>query len=339
MPLLLTHFKYHGTELLATTIKGWILKFFVPQGNIDLVLFYDISAISVTDLIKLLKLAPAPSWTAEVDAANMRVTVSGNEAAVLGNGRFVTPHHKTFELVIVPVALTLPKYIIADPSVLNRSDWMRCGCPPYCPPRKSTVEYIQGTRWYSHDLFLEPVIARYKYWLKLDVDIWVFREFPINLVDTLSVSGKVAAHTGKAYNGEGCSNELDVAIRTHQRCSLQRRDPCTSIVSSKEAWWQQDDNVFYTNFVMYEVAFFMRDDVMKLSKYLNEYERGFFKYRWTDQSLAHKVLGVFHGPNETSVALDWSKWRWKKKSFRPKACFWHGKKSYTGKQLAQYTVM
>lgn len=338
VPLLLTHLKYHGTDLLATTMKGWVLKFFKPQGNIDLALFYDVSTISVGDLIRLLRLTPAPSWTATLDTATNTASVSTAEAAVLGNGRFLTPFDKSFEIRILPVSLPLPRYIQADPSLLNRSDWMKCGCPPYCPARRATVEYIQGTRWYSHDLFLEPLVASYTYWLKLDVDIWIFREFPINLVDTLTASGRVSAHTGKAYNGEGCSNDLDVAIRTHRGCSsMKRKDPCDAIVSSREGWWQQDDNVFYTNFVMYEVEFFLRPEVKALGLYLNEYERGFFKHRWTDQSLAHKVLGVFHGPNETAVALDWSYLRWKKKHFRPMASFWHGKSPYTRQQLARFT--
>jgi hypothetical protein len=329
IPLLLTSLEYHGASLLATTIHSWIVHFLVPQRNIDVVIFYDKDAIKLDDLILRLRLKRAnsitttPSTAADFrDGADEVTRLSEGDRALLlgdGGGMFTTPYHATFAIRIHPVRVPLPDYISKNLSLLQEPSWLRCGCPPVCPQKRATVGYVQGTRWYTYDLFLEPIARRYSYWIKLDVDIWFFRPPEFNLVDAMARTGAVFAHTGYIYNGEGCSNDLHKALLSYLA------DRNFSAVSGQQPWWVQDDNVYYSNFVVSSMGFHLNEAHLELSRYLSEYRNGFFRYRWTDQSLFHKVFGVFLGPHENMFALDWSHFRCQKRAFRPKAVFYHSK--------------
>lgn len=433
--LLLTHLEYHGTKLLATTLQGWIKHFFVPQGNVDLIVFVaDDSFVEEADKgnseaeaddetnVRASSLRQHPSAPHRVtqDGVNSKVRqvmdllgatspspVTGDEDGRSPTERFISRSRGTgvpgaervfvkrfdasFVFEVVPIRLTYPDYLVrANFSQLSRPDWLKCGCPPYCPARRATPEYVQGTRWYTHDMFLakSAVLKRHwKYWIKLDVDIWFFRPLPFNLVIAMrrnlivarnqsAASGRprahhgerkdivvspppfgdqfrpmVFAHTGYAYNGGGCSNELHRAIlawcRSHMVTWLgpsgvvvvpllegnlakashdERRAPSSlAPVSDNQSWWVQDDNVYWSNFVVADIDFHTRPDVMALADHLNRYENGFFRYRWTDQSLFHKVFGVFLGPKEADFALDWTFLRCQRGKVRPQAVFYHGK--------------
>lgn len=350
IPLLITHLRYHGTSLLATTLHGWVKHFLASQGNVDLVIAYDVDKVGVAELLSTLRLKQAPDDLAQSMikkiAANSDVREEGQtvrgalrkgivlaeaDAALLGSGWFLTPYSATVVVRVHPVRLPLPLYIQQHPDVLNRSSWMRCGCKPYCPAPRATVEYVQGTRWYTLDMFDEPLITQYSYWIKLDVDIWIFRPVPFNVVERMRGSHAIFAHTGYAYNGGGCSDNLHRAIL--QWCG----ESGVSIVSNASGWWRQDDNVYYSNFVVSAMGFGVSEEHLRLSRFLSEFPEGFFKHRWTDQSLFHKVFGVFLGPSESDFALDWSWMRWQKGAYRENALFWHSKQSKGKRILSQWT--
>jgi hypothetical protein len=326
VPLLLTSLSYHGSSLIATTIHSWIVHFLIPQRNIDVVIFYDHNAVNLSELITRLRLKKFEGGSEPATAEDFRdggsAHLSDSDKALLlgaGGGMFTTPYHATYTIRLHPVVLPFPEYIVQNMTLLREPSWLRCGCPPVCPQKRATVDYVQGTRWYTYDLFLEPIARRYSFWIKLDVDIWFFRPPEFNLVDTMVRSGAIFAHTGYIYNGEGCSNELHKALLSY----LATRN--FSAVSDKHSWWVQDDNVYYSNFVITSMGFHLSEAHMQLAKFLNEYRNGFFRYRWTDQSLFHKVFGVFLGPLENTFALDWSHWRCQKRVFRPQAVFYHSK--------------
>lgn len=384
IPLLLTHVRYHGTSLLATTLKGWVKQFLVPQQNIDLVVFYvskgDRSAI--IDLLGLKPTSPDPLvaalpnlyrepnaifWSGQGPLSESALSINSTaevttaaNGALPGEGQldadakptestppsapewFLTPHDATLKIRLQYVQLNYPQYILDEPSILLNRTWMRCGCPPYCPALRATKEYVQGTRWYTHDLMKEPLLRRYRFWMKLDVDIWFYRPLTFNLVESMLVNAPSAAegksvetavsrqtnfkphyifaHTGRKYNGAGCSNELHQAIL--QYCAANN----ITIVSRDEPWWKNDDDTYYSNFVVSSVEFHLSEKYLALAHYLNAYRNGFFRYRWTDQSLFHKVFGLFFGPKESSFCLDLSELRCLKKVRSPKAVFWHSKR-------------
>lgn len=333
IPLLLTSLEYHGSTLLATTLEGWVKKFLIPQGNIDLVIFYDFQQVHLERLIRLLRLRSADAVATsslhqdgEEDDGHLvlekwivGLSLGSEDRKLLGSGRFLTAFDDHLIVRVHPVVTPLPRSIQQNLTRLKDKTWMRCGCPPVCPEKRSSVDYIQGTRWYTYDLFLQPIVQPYSYWIKLDVDIWFFRPFPFNLVDEMKNKGAIFAHTGHIYNGFGCSNELHQAIQTYLSHKQIRA------VSEGQAWWKQDDNVYYSNFVVSSMPFHLSAEHMDLAHYLNEYPTGFFKYRWTDQSLFHKVFGVFFGPREEDFSLDWTNLRWSKKFYRRGTVFYHSK--------------
>ncbi|CUG06474.1 glycosyltransferase family 15, putative [Bodo saltans] len=322
VPLLLTSIKYHGTSLLATTLQGWILKFFIPQGNIDLMIFYDHHKVPLGELLSILRIKRRDDSTARsIDTKDLHnVILSEEDGKLLGDGWFISSYHPTFAFRVHPVSLPFPDYLAAtNLTQLQDPKWMRCGCPPVCPEKRATVDYIQGTRWYTYDLFLEPIIRPYSFWIKLDVDIWLMREPKFNMVEQMIESGAIFAHTGMIYNGNGCSNELHKAIKEYLNANG------AAAASEGQRWWVQDDNVYYSNFVITSMAFHLSPEHMHLAKALNEYPTGFFKYRWTDQSLFHKVFGIFFGPAEDKFLLDWTNLRCSKKAFRKGAVFYHSK--------------
>jgi hypothetical protein len=331
IPLLLTSTRYHGTTLFATTLQGWILKFLVPQGNIDVIVFFDYEEIRVRDLVNLLRLKKAPGNQEKIMRMRINVTMTPADVDVLGDGRFTTFFHPTYEIRIHPVLLRYPEYILKNRTLLDDPKWLRCGCPPVCPEKRASVGYVQGTRWYTYDMFLQPILHEYSYWIKMDVDIWIFREIPFNVVETMEDSKAIFAHTGYIYNGNGCSKELHFAIE-----QFLKQNNMTA-VSANERWWIQDDNVYYSNFVVSSMKFHLSKDHLGLAHYLNEYPSGFFRYRWTDQSLFHKVFGVFWGPKESDFLLDWSHLRWSKKTYRKGSVFYHSKGKKSSKLLRQHT--
>jgi hypothetical protein len=169
----------------------------------------------------------------------------------------------------------------------------------------------------------------------------------VNLVEALHRSGKAFLHTGYTYNGGGCSNNLHKSILAWIKNNLTRsgissasqKQQQVAAVSDGKRWWTQDDNVYYSNFVVSSVAFHAAPGPLSLARYLNEdVEEGFFKYRWTDQSLFHKVFGVFLGPDEKDFLLDFSWMRCSKKNgYRKGAVFYHSKKEKRRSELAKCT--
>ena len=340
VPLLITHARYHGTSLLATTIKGWIKQFLVPQKNVDLVIFY-VNRSDRGEIVSLLGLTattPDPVVEAlprvheipagfrfddELDAEDAQRQVDGGPVVEW----FSTPHDANIKIRLKYSPLRLPPYIRHEPELLNDPTWMRCGCPPVCPLKRSTVQYIQGTRWYTYDLMREPMLQYYHYWMKLDVDIWFYRPPQFNMVDRMAATGAIFAHTGKKYNGAGCSANLHKALLAYAK------NHSITIASANSSWWRSDDDTYYSNFVVSDVEFHLEERYLNLAKYLNNYREGFFKHRWTDQSLFHKVFGMFFGPKEEDFGLDWSELRCLKKGRSPKAIFWHSKQSKKGSAL------
>ena len=435
VPLLLTSLEYHGTSLLATTLQGWVKNLFVPQGNVDLLLFYDEAAISHQQLLTTLKLHAVPPPPAGATGHTARLV---QLAAPVHVARTMFAPATDFVVYLLPTRLPLPTFLQEMPAKPRQSilsgdnvSWMRCGCPPYCPVKRATEGYVQGTRWYTHQLFLERdrLLQRvYAYWIKLDVDIWLFKPLPFNIADEMRrprfpvastagstrpqqqaqavakgdavpgdasaaeftavteaptptpseaaatssvrleaarwsddwgphaavpaaaeaatvVEGALIAHTGYQYNGHGCSDNLHRAIWTWFNDTSPTADgrpgrPGPKMpVSRGRKWWEQDDNVYWSNFIVTSVAFHASPNgPLALAKFLNEFRDGFFRHRWTDQSLFHKVLGAFAGPNETRHVLDWTCLRWDKKRFRPHAVFYHSKQAKKGSLLRQKTA-
>ena len=220
-------------------------------------------------------------------------------------------------------------------------------------------------------------MSEYSFWVKLDVDIWFFRPLPMNMVGYLVKNRLIFGHTGYANNGAGCSKELHHTmvsilhevmsvngrskkeeeghddytrllrtaphIRELNRCGSQYSSTITQqqdqhqVVSKNSSWWIQDDHVYYSNFVMSSTAFHQSRAHLNLAYLLNEYPSGFFRWRWTDQSLFHKMFGVFVGPREEDFGSDWSFLRWKKLEMKPHAVFYHSKGFKKGTLLTRYT--
>ncbi|ORC92534.1 putative glycosyltransferase family 15 [Trypanosoma theileri] len=330
LALLLTSMQYHGVNRLKETLPTWMGNYLMAQGNVDFVLFYAYPVVTAKQLVETFGLVKAQleqlnsfykeyrDLRTDVEAD---ITLTAEEWDSLGDGYYYLPTTKPiFVFRIVPVNLTFPLYIQKNWSLLEDPTWLRCGCPPFCPLHRSPPDYIQGTRWYSHGIFDQPIVQRYSFWVKLDVDVAFFRSLDNNLVHLLLSKGRLLGHTGYTYNGRGCSDELQDAINKFlTKHNMQG-------VSAGKDWWLSDDRTYYTNFVVGSVNFFLHPQVRSLTAYLNEYYNGFFKHRWTDQSLLHKVMGVFCGPEESDFALNWDNLRCTKKRTTPDAVFYHSKR-------------
>ena len=88
---------------------------------------------------------------------------------------------------------------------------------------------------------------------------------------------------------------------------LARRNAtaCSAGVPAFE--WQAD--LWYTNFIGLDPAFFASPTVMDFGRYLFNYEDGYFTHRWTDQIFWHKAMGLFLGPDFQAWVLDFSRLR------------------------------
>jgi hypothetical protein len=419
---MLTHAGYHGPALLKANFPSWVRHLLRPQGDIDLVIFYQRNGISLDAVLPLvgctnaygLQMSDVPSvaslasssqpgslypaalrhavaaqpqrWSS-ADAASVRFCLhrpvgegggqQGEDSPSSPFNASTMPDAHPIVITLIPVEEQWPPYL-ADGATreekFSRRDWLRCGCPPYCPVKRATPEYVQGTRWYTRDMLLEQgmyLTRFYRNFLKLDVDIGFFRDMPFRIgasliptastpTSTASVGGGfVAAHTGITYNGHGCSNNLRESMilwaeqfRRGERKILpdrsdgreqgaaglglvqlepRMRPAAEWPVAANATWWlKSHDDVYYTNFFVGDLAFFSHPVVMDLMSYLNDnVTDGFFRYRWTDQSVYRMLLGVFMGPDESAFTLDWGHLRWRRKHRRPRSVFWHGKSAPT----------
>ena len=174
-------------------------------------------------------------------------------------------------------------------------------------------EYIQSTRWYTRELFDLGILGEYEYFLKIDTDIIFLDKIPFHILQDMKRKGAIFGHTAE-YLPKGsktCAQGIQHAVsqfllQEQNQTSLLEDDKLVSggkgsfcTLSSKV---QRDADAYYTNFIIGKVSFWQSPAVRKFSLFLNEFPKGFFAYRWTDQIFWHNAISLFVQEADQHVA-------------------------------------
>jgi hypothetical protein len=155
---------------------------------------------------------------------------------------------------------------------------------------QAPFEYIQGTRWYTKELFDSHLLGKYEYWIKLDPDVVFVKPLEFNLLYDMKVKGAIFGHTAEYPPGvpTPCSDGIAKAVlefaQEHSVCAL----PSTIL----------DADHYYTNFIVGRTDFFRSPPVRHFANWLSEYSEGFFRHRWTDQIFWQVAMTLFLWPND-----------------------------------------
>lgn len=166
--------------------------------------------------------------------------------------------------------------------------------------------YVEGTAWYTYQLFIEHsnFLSKYKFFLKVDYDIFFFK--PVYMVilqaflekDITFVHGGMAYHENCAKYAREISNDY---LKTYKLSPKSKRIRAKNS-KGKDFWINipSSSDLYYTNFVGGLINFFGSDEVLSYAKHMFVHGN-YFNFRWTDQVYFHNALGIYLKNVETGV--------------------------------------
>jgi hypothetical protein len=281
-------------QRICHTLPSQIEYFLIPQG---------------LDMLFLIQEEAGSSWTIDQFVKCWKLEQSGAERTwqnLDGTTLTATPYHyvaakSTTTIFLGKTILEYPQYIQEDKSVLSQPITPRsCQAP---------TEYIQATRWYTLELLHLGILPEYDYFLKIDTDILFVESIPFHLMQDMSNRNAIFGHTAE-YHPKGsktCAQGIQQAVLNFTEI-MQARTAETSTSSTRfssglPTWkgslctispeTQRDTDQYYTNFIIGKVDFWQSPWVLEFASFLNEFPKGFFAYRWTDQVFWHYAMGLF----------------------------------------------
>jgi hypothetical protein len=275
----------HATlDLLCSKLPTQLSYFFDPQG-IDLLILMELPGHNISEVAGCLQLLPFRS--ARTSATKTWTNLDGS---TLTTHQYTSKTGKT-NVYLAGYEMPFPDYIQQNLKLLDEP---MEGC-------KAPHDYVQGTRYYS-DYFLNlKILQTYTYMIKMDLDIEFNTTLPFNLLWDMKQKGAFFGHTGEFPEGlEPCGRGIqpcmDRFVQEFQKANWtdggRWKGPCSKGVVP----FDRAVDRYYTNFIVMKTSFFQSQPVRDFGHWMNEYNPGFFKYRWTDQLFFHLVMGLFLGP-------------------------------------------
>jgi hypothetical protein len=202
-----------------------------------------------------------------------------------------SPGNGKTKIFLARTKLEYPHYIQKDQSILSQPITPR-SCQA---PRK----YIQATRWYTRELLHLGILKEYDYFLKIDTDILFLDTIPFHILQDMANRNAIFGHTAE-YHPKGsktCAQGIQQAMinftETVRNTNTQDLPSWKGSLCTNSPEVQRDTDQYYTNFIIGKVSFWQSPMVLEWSNFLNEFPRGFFTYRWTDQIFWHYAMGLF----------------------------------------------
>lgn len=190
------------------------------------------------------------------------------------------------------------KVIVGQTRVMENAGvdptWSKTSLPRGC---QYSMEYIQGTRWYSNEMLHLSILNSYDYFLKVDLDIWFLIPWDhFHLLSDMELKGAVFGHTARYHRyGFSCAGGIQEAVRKYgqQMCSSDLPEI------------NRDADQYYSNFVIGRVDFWTLPQIQEFGRYLSSTD-GFTTQRWTDQIFWHNAMGLLIGPDFTEAVADYT---------------------------------
>jgi Glycolipid 2-alpha-mannosyltransferase len=271
-------------DLLCSKLPTQIAYFFEPQG-IDILILIELPGHNLSEVTDCLQLLPLNSAQ-----GNITKTWTNLDGSTLVTHQYTSKSGKS-KVYLADYEMPLPDYIQRNMKLLDEP---MEGC-------KQSRDYIQGTRYYS-DYFLNlKILQTYSYMVKMDLDIEFNATLPFNMLWDMQQKGAFFGHTGEFPEGlEPCGRGIqpcmDSFVQEFRNANWtdggRWKGPCSKGVVP----FDRAVDRYYTNFIVMKTSFFQSQPVRDFGHWMNEYNPGFFKYRWTDQLFFHLVMGLFLGP-------------------------------------------
>ena len=152
--------------------------------------------------------------------------------------------------------------------------------------------------FFAYHLLREPILKRYKFYVKIDMDICVHRKIPLELLFS-NDSRTLVSHTSIVPSSD-CERNVLQATRAYKLKMMDTR---------RTSAWCDDiklREIIYGNFVVFNSTFMTSKSVLNFTNFLyNSYGKGYFEYRWGDQALVPSLLcGVAPLPGVSKMSLD-----------------------------------
>ena len=149
----------------------------------------------------------------------------------------------------------------------------------------STGEYPLATKWYSLPMLVQPLLSRFDYWAKVDVDVCLRQR--IRLSTELVKSGSWFMHTRLQQDNQMCERGLGDFMSSY----TSKHTCCGTTEALK---WRTEGPyplVAYSNFVAGWLGYWQSDQVLFFAKKWHGWEGGWV-HRWTDQQFWMPALRV-----------------------------------------------
>mmetsp|Transcript_113193 Transcript_113193/g.169284 ORF Transcript_113193/g.169284 Transcript_113193/m.169284 type:complete len:487 (-) Transcript_113193:15-1475(-) len=287
-------------DLLCQKIPTQQAYFFEPQG-MDLLLLLDMDngfdaerslMSSVVQCLELVDLNVTQTWN-NLDGS---VLTTYKHASKTGRGT----------IYVAPYKMPYPKYIQQNESLLAE-------------PMESCEadhDYIQGTRYYSDPFLHLKILENYEYMIKMDLDMEFKAPIPFNMMWDMKQQGALFGHAGEFVDpfppcSKGIHRVMNSFATEHANKTTSAswtkhwKGPCSAGVREFDQGYDQ----YYTNLVLMNRALFQSEPIRAYGRWMNEYNPGYFKYRWGDQLFFHIAMGMFLGPDFRKYVTDYTDFR------------------------------
>ena len=164
------------------------------------------------------------------------------------------------------IRTTLPDRFVDKPMV------------PKCAGKEWSLAYsMYSGAVFSYHIMQLPILSKFKFMLKLDVDIVFINKMP-DIADILATKGCAIAHSAlKDVNS--CERGVIQALKSWSNSRNESLHLDSEMCSEGRL-----KRKFYGNFVAFSTEFIRSSILQDLSAYLfHEQSRGYFEYRWGDQ--------------------------------------------------------
>jgi hypothetical protein len=206
-----------------------------------------------------------------------------------------SPSNRSISIFLASTKVKYPKYIRNDPSLLERRKFGPKGC-------SARLTYLQGNRWYTHEMLQLQIIQQYDYFFKIDTDIVFHRSPSFHVLQDMKRKGAIFGHTAEYYpDGDpSCATGLLDAVLNFTTQKQQRQQPSSlpsswknQICSATDPAMQKSADLYYCNFIIGNVGYFTSPWVLEFGTFLTNYPDGYFTNKWGDQVFWHFAMGLF----------------------------------------------
>lgn len=179
------------------------------------------------------------------------------------------------EVFIQPIIVHVPAYFLnARPPIV-----------PRCVNNQWNLAYIMYSgAVFSHHLLHLPLLAKYEWFVQIDLDIAFQGSFPVDIGTDLAEKGCSVMHS--ALHGTSDCEDDNYRGLLEASAALNLGFP----KSGKYEWCNMNGTNFKTawmlhgNFLGFATKFVRQSEVQRLSTYLyDEFKDGYFLHRWGDQ--------------------------------------------------------